>query len=122
MAQRFLQIAVVYLFLGAVLGLSMGISGTFTLAPVHAHLLLLGWVSLALAGVIYHLHPSAGQTFLARSHFWLHNAGLPIFMVGLGFMLNGQDSLLPVVAAGASLVLLGLALFAVNVLRNIPGR
>ena len=49
MGLRFLQIAVVYLVIGASLGLYMGLTEVFILAPVHAHLLLLGWASLALA-------------------------------------------------------------------------
>jgi len=43
MGVRFLKIAVVYLFIGALLGFAMGMSQKFTLAPVHAHLLLLGY-------------------------------------------------------------------------------
>jgi len=119
MAQRFIQIAVVYLVLGAMLGLAMGISGKFTLTPVHAHLLLVGWLSLAMAGVIYHLYPAAGRTGLAKAHFWLHNIGLPVFMIGLGLMLTGSDGFLPVVATGASVVLLGLVLFSANVLLRV---
>ena len=49
MARRFLKIAVVYLFLGALLGITMGIFQNFALVPVHAHVLLLGWATLALA-------------------------------------------------------------------------
>lgn len=73
MGIRFLKIAVVYLVIGAALGLFMGITQKFVLAPVHAHLLLLGWASLALAGLVYHFYPVAGETRLARVHFWLHN-------------------------------------------------
>jgi hypothetical protein len=40
-------------------------------------------------------------------------------MGGLAFMLSGRESLLPLPATGASRVSLGLALFAVNVLRNV---
>lgn len=119
MAQRFIQIAVVYLVVGASLGMVMGISGNFTLAPVHAHLALAGWVSLAMAGVIYHLYPAAGLTRLAKAHFWLHNIGLPIFMAGLALALTGSQGLIPVVATGASLLLAGLIAFAVNVLRCV---
>jgi len=43
----------------------------------------LGWASLALAGLVYHFYPAASITRLARFHFWLHNIGLPLFMVGL---------------------------------------
>ena len=119
MGLRFLKIAVVYLFIGALLGLIMGITQKFALVPVHAHLLLLGWASLALAGLVYHLYPAAATTRLARIHFWLHNLGLPVFMVALGVLLTGTESAIPIVAAAASVVLVGLAIFAINVLINV---
>jgi cbb3-type cytochrome oxidase subunit 1 len=119
MGLRFLKIAVVYLLVGALLGLFMGITQQFGLAPVHAHLLLLGWASLALAGIIYHLYPAASTTRLARIHFWLHNAGLPVFMVALGLLLTGHESAGPLVGISASVVLLGLAIFVSNVLLNV---
>jgi cbb3-type cytochrome oxidase subunit 1 len=122
MGLRFLKIAVVYLLVGAALGLFMGITQQFGLAPVHAHLLLLGWASLALAGVIYHLYPAAAATLLARIHFWLHNLGLPVFMIALAMFLTGQESAVPGIAIGASVVLVGLAVFVANVLVNVkPG-
>lgn len=119
MAVRFLKIAVVYLFIGAVLGLFMGITQKFQFAPVHAHILLAGWATFALAGVIYHLHPQAAATMLAKVHFWLHNVGLPIFMFGLTFVVTGDQGMIPVVAAGATTLLVGLALFVLNVLVNV---
>ena len=102
MGLHFLKIAVVYLAIGAGLGLYMGITVQFTLAPVHAHLLLLGWASMALAGIVYHLYPAAATTRLARIHFWLHNLALPVFMVGLGMLLSGRQAAMPIVAVGAT--------------------
>ena len=119
MGLRFLRIAVVYLMIGALLGLVMGITQKFVLAPVHAHLLLLGWASLALAGLIYHLYPAAAKTRLAHTHFWIHNLALPPFMVGLGMLLTGNESAGSVVAPAASILLLGLFVFAANVLINV---
>lgn len=119
MGLHFLKIAVVYLFIGALLGLIMGITQKFVLVPVHAHLLLLGWASLALAGLVYHLYPAAATTRLARIHFWLHNLGLPVFMIALGVLLTGTESAIPIVATAASVVLVGLAIFAINVLINV---
>jgi cbb3-type cytochrome oxidase subunit 1 len=119
MGLHFIRIAVVYLFIGALLGFFMGITQNFTLVPVHAHLLLLGWASLALAGLVYHLYPAAATTRLARIHFWLHNLGLPGFMIGLSVLLTGTESFKPFVALSASTVLIGLAIFAVNVLVNV---
>lgn len=119
MGAVFIRIAVVYLFFGALLGFGMGISGKFTLAPVHAHLVLVGWATLALAGLVYHAWPGAAGTRLARWHFWLHNLGLPAFMIGLALMLTGTEAAFPLTAGGAVALLLGLGLFAVNVWRRI---
>ncbi|MFO1395445.1 MAG: hypothetical protein U1F48_00125 [Burkholderiales bacterium] len=116
MGLRFLRIAVVYLVLGATLGLVMGIRQQFALAPVHAHLLLLGWASLALAGTIYHFYPGAAATRLARVHFWMHNLGLPVFMAGLALVLSQHEWAMPLTVVGAITVLLGLFVFAANVL------
>jgi hypothetical protein len=74
MELRFPKIAVLYLVLGAALGIAMGISESFAPGPVHSHMLLLGWASLALAGPVYHWYPAAAATRLARSHFWLHTS------------------------------------------------
>jgi hypothetical protein len=119
MAQRFLKIAVVYLFVGALLGITMGIFQNFALVPVHAHIGLLGWATLALAGVIYHLHPAAAKTRLAQLHFWIHNLALPVFMIGLSIYLSGHPAFMGVVIVAALLVLIGLALFMVNILSNV---
>ena len=120
MAARFIQIAVIYLVIGGFMGLYMGITAKFTLTPVHAHVLLAGWLSLAMAGVVYHLYPEAAATKLAKAHFWLHNVGLPVFMAGLAvFLLTGNDGMTPVVAGGALVLLVGLVLFAANVLTMV---
>jgi len=122
MGLTLLKIAVVYLVIGGSLGLTMGITEKFALAPVHAHLLLVGWASLALAGLIYHAYPAASITRLARIHFWLHNLGLPVFMVGLALVLSGGESArsaLPILASAAAVVLAGLFVFAANVLINV---
>jgi hypothetical protein len=119
MGLHFLKIAVVYLVIGTLLGFAMGLTQMFVLMPVHAHVLLLGWASLALAGLVYHFYPAAATTRLARFHFWLHNIGLPLFMVGLGFLLTGNESVFLLVLVSAIAVIVGLVLFAANVLLNI---
>lgn len=118
MGLRFLKIAAVYLVVGASLGLYMGLTQVFILAPVHAHLLLLGWASMALAGIVYHLYPAAATTLLARIHFWAHNLLLPIFMIALGMLLTGTMAAGPVVGIVAIAMLAALACFAINVLMN----
>ena len=119
MGVRFLKIAVVYLMLGTLLGLYMGSTEKFVLAPVHAHLLLLGWASLALAGIVYHLHPAAGETRLARIHFWLHNLALPVSMAALAALLSGAPAAGPVVGIASTVMFAGLVLVGINVLVTV---
>ena len=83
-----------------------------------AHILLLGWVSLALAGVIYHLYPAASDTRLAKAHFWIHNLVLPPFMVVLALFLTGTKAAGPVLGVASVVMIVGLACFMVNVLTN----
>jgi cbb3-type cytochrome oxidase subunit 1 len=120
MSHRFLRIAAVYFVVAVVLGLYMGLTEKFTQAPVHAHLNLLGWVSMALFGLIYRAWPPAGETSLARWHFWIHNLSLPVFMTSLFMMLDGNAALGPVVGITASITLIGIVLFAVNLWRTLP--
>ena len=93
MGARFLKIAVVYFALAVTLGLVMGIIHNFAFSSVHAHLNLLGWVSMALFGLIYLYFPMASKTKLANAHFWLHNIGLPLMQGALFYQFNGNESL-----------------------------
>src|SRR3954453_15187289 len=119
MGFRFIKISVVYFAIGVCLGLYMSIVHTSTLSSVHVHINSLGWVSLALVGIIYTLFPNLASTKLAKIHFWLHNISLPIMMLGLAFIMYGQAALIPVVASAGTVLVLAIILFAINVLKNL---
>lgn len=119
MALIWLKLAVAYLLIGVVFGLVMGMTHRFEFVPVHAHLNLLGWATLGLAGVIYHLFPRAGGHWLGLVHFWLHNLGLPVFVVGLFFLQAGHAAAEPVVAVGATIAVVGILFFAINLFLNL---
>lgn len=116
---RWLKLAVLYLLAAIMLGVVMGASGDFTLRPVHAHVALLGWASLALAGLIYGQHPRAAASRLAQLHFWLHNLGLPLMMVSLALMLLGNEDAATVLVLSEAVFAAGCVAFAVNVFRNL---
>lgn len=116
---RLLKIAVIYLVIGLLMGIAMAMSGEFTLRPVHSHINLLGWASLALAGVIYVLFPKLERSRLAPLHFWLHNLGLPVMMVALGIYLHGIKAIEPLVGIASLVTTLGLILFAINLLTQL---
>jgi hypothetical protein len=119
MATRLLKFAVVYLMLGMGMGMAMGLTHHFEYAPVHAHINLLGWASLALVAMIYRAYPQAALTALARWHYRLHVTGLPIFMIGQFLLLSNHGRLEWLVATGAAITFAGIALFAVNLLQAL---
>ena len=53
----FLRIAVIYALVAMFLGITMGIREDFTQASTHAHLNLVGWVSMALYALVYRQYP-----------------------------------------------------------------
>jgi cbb3-type cytochrome oxidase subunit 1 len=119
MGIKFIKISVVYFVIGVLLGMYMSMTQKFDFTPVHVHINLLGWMSMALAGLIYCVFPSAAETTMAKVHFWLHNISLPIMMIGLAFLVSGVTKAEPAVATGGTLMVLGVIVFAINVLRNI---
>ncbi|HZV99877.1 MAG TPA: hypothetical protein VFF74_12905 [Methylophilaceae bacterium] len=111
-----LRLAAVYFSLAVLLGISMGLSGDHSLFPVHAHINLLGWVSMALTGLIYRHFPEAGRNRLAKTQFWLYNLGLPVMMVSLTLKLTGFPQIEPVLGISSLVVACGVVLFTVNLL------
>jgi cbb3-type cytochrome oxidase subunit 1 len=101
------------------MGIAMGASQNFTLRPVHAHVNLLGWTTMALAGLIYSVFPTAGESMLARVHFWLMNLALPVMMTALGLVLFGRMEVVPVLVLGEITAALGVAAFAANLFINL---
>ena len=114
-----LKLAVVYLIVGISLGIAMGASQNFTLRPVHAHINLLGWTTMALAGLIYSVFPKAGESRLARLHFWLLNLALPVMMGALGMLLFGHVGIAPVLAVSEIIAALAIVAFAANLFLNL---
>jgi hypothetical protein len=114
-----IKAAVVYFIMGVSLGIYMGASGNHLFVPVHAHLNLLGWASLALIGLIYHHFPAAGSHRLATVQFWLHNAGLLTAMVLLIGALRGHTELEPLLGVASIVIGSAVVLFAINVFQRV---
>jgi hypothetical protein len=112
----FFAVAPIYVLVGMSLGIFMGATEDFTLAPAHAHLNLIGWVTMALYGTFYALAPSAPRK-LAWTTFWLNNAGIVVMFPSLVMVLKfGESSpfLLPLVVS-EFVVAAGMACFIVSV-------
>lgn len=111
----FLLLATVLLIIGAVLGITMGMRQDFQLVPVHAHLNLAGWASLALFGLTYRAYPQLAATSLARYHFLISASGSVLLPIGIGLAVLKNSPGLAIV--GALLWLAGVLLFLVQLIR-----
>lgn len=118
MARLWILIAVIYLLAGTTFGVVMGMTQTLQYAPVHAHINLLGWATLALTGIIYKLYPAAAASRLGKVHFWSYNLVLPLLMVALYLYFGGNVSLAPVMGILSIITVLSLVIFAVNLFMN----
>jgi uncharacterized membrane protein len=119
MIKSLFRVSVSLGLVGIGLGIVMGIRQDFTLMPAHAHLNLLGFVTLFLSALYYRVVPEAAASTLARYQAIVSVAGAVVFPIGIAcVLLGGHDRFEPVVVAGALTVLLGMALFAVIVFRT----
>lgn len=112
------RLALLYFVAATALGLFMGITEDHSLFPVHAHLNLLGWVSLALAGFLYERFPAAIGTRLYRIHFWVYNITLPVSMVLLALALKGNEAVGPVLGVISIVLFASIVVFVINIWRN----
>ena len=82
-AYWFMLTAVVAVSLGMIWGIQMSATGDHLLSPAHAHLNLLGWVTMAIFAIYYHIVPEAAETTLAKVHFALAFVGLVLIVPGI---------------------------------------
>ena len=116
----FLLLATVLLICGATLGIVMGAREDFLLAPVHAHLNLAGWASLALFGLTYRAYPELAATKLARYHFIFSATASVMLPIGIGLaVLRSQPGL---AIFSSMLWLLGVLMFLAQLVRLLGAR
>ena len=116
----FLLLATLLLLCGAVLGIRMGASQDFTLTPVHAHLNLAGWASLALFGLAYRAYPELAQRRIAPFHFLVSATGSVLLPIGIGLAVLKGEPMLAIIAS--LLFLLGVILFFIQILTLLRTR
>lgn len=117
--RAFFTLAVLMGLAGMLLGIQMGMAHDFQLVPVHAHINLVGWVSLALFGIGYRVGLAKGGA-LAVLHFWIAAAGAILLPLGIYLATTQQQE--AVVIIGSLLTVASMLLFLVNVVRawNTP--
>lgn len=124
--RRFVRASLVWLSVGGVLGLAMALAPGHAAAyrPAHAHANLLGFVSMMIFGVAYHIFPRfAGRPLhsrrMAAAHLWTANAGLALMVAGFVLRVHAWRPGMMALGTGAVASAAGIALFVVNVWRTL---
>jgi cbb3-type cytochrome oxidase subunit 1 len=110
--------AVLMVVAGMIWGIAMGITQDHSTLPAHAHLNLLGWVSLFLFGIYYHLHPAIDRSRLASVQVWVWIVGTIILTIGVALVHSGHTIGDPIAAVSSLLVLADMLLFGWLVIRR----
>lgn len=111
----FFTVAALCATVGMAWGIQMAASHDHLLSPAHAHLNLVGWVTMGLFGLYYRLTPAAAGR-LAWVHFTLAFAGVLLMVPGIALAILGQTEALAV--AGSFLTIASMVIFVVTVLRH----
>ena len=120
-SRGFIVMGAVYLVVGIIFGSYMGGSGDHSLAPVHAHINLLGFTLMTVFGLGYRMIPGLGDGTLPKVHFWLHQTGAFGLLLGLFLMMSGRvadTTIGPVFPVLEGAILLGAVLWLVGVVRR----
>jgi hypothetical protein len=115
---RMMRAGVVFLIVGMIWGIEMGIRQDFSLAPAHAHFNLVGGVLLFVFGLYYRMVPAARDSALANWQSWLHIVGGVVFPVGVAVVIKKGEAFIVLPIIGSLIVLAAVSLFALIVFRT----
>ncbi|RDI61883.1 hypothetical protein [Microvirga subterranea] len=111
------RLAVLFVVAGMAMGIGMAASQDHSIMPAHAHLNLLGWVSLFLFGIYYERRPALDASRLAMVQVWLWSAGTVLLTIAVAAIHLGYTAADPVAALASLVVLAAMLLFGYMVFR-----
>jgi cbb3-type cytochrome oxidase subunit 1 len=125
--KAFLKSSLAWLALGVSLGLGMAAHPPWTIhRAAHMHMVLLGFVTMMIYGVAYHVVPRfTGFALHSRRaagwHWFISNVGLALMVIGFVVRTAEPAAGAPILLVGGSFSALGAYLFVYIVWRTIDG-
>lgn len=116
-SKRLIQVSAIFGLIGAVLGSHMAGAGSLAFRPVHAHILVVGWLSLFAWGIYYKAFKVHAPK-LINLQGWTAIIGSTGLSMGLWLQYlqpfgSSKAIILPIYIGGGTILLLSFALFAV---------
>ena len=125
--RAFLKASLAWLALGVTMGVAMGAHPVWTVyRSAHTHMVQLGFVTMMIFGVAYHVIPRfAGSPLPSRRaagvHWWLSNAGLALMVCGFIVRAANAGPGTVVLALGGTLSAAGAYIFVYLIWRTVDG-
>jgi len=111
------RLAVLFVIAGMAMGIGMAATQNHAIMPAHAHLNLLGWVSLFLFGIYYERRPALDASRIARIQVLLWSAGTVVLTMAVAAIHLDYTAADPVAGVSSLVVLAAMLLFAYIVFR-----
>lgn len=106
-----LRAAAIYAVIGMAFGIHMGMAQDFSLMPAHAHLNVIGWLSVSIYGLVLAKFPAVAASRLAQLQAVVAHLGVIVFVPGIAIAILSNHENEIFVMIGSLLVLLGGLLF-----------
>lgn len=126
-AKAFVKAALVWLGLGVTLGVIMTLHPELAVyRTAHLHMNLLGFVSMMIYGVSYHVMPrftgnAIHNVTIAVVQLWLANAGLALLAAGFAVRAQGERASIYLLAPGGVMGAVAAYCFIYNIWRTLEG-
>ncbi|MEO8945363.1 MAG: hypothetical protein ABI338_02610 [Gemmatimonadaceae bacterium] len=126
--KAFLKASIAWLAAGVTLGVAMAVYPQLIVyRPAHVHMNLLGFVTMMIYGVAYHVIPRfTGHPLHSRrtayAQWWLANVGLLLMVIGFCLAPHGISAGRYVLGTGGVLAALGAYCFVYNIWLTIDGK
>ena len=124
-ARAFFKASLTWLGIGVTLGVGMAVHPAWIIyRPAHVHMNLLGFVTMMIYGVAYHViprfsgHPLHNRR-LAGWHWWISNSGLALFVLGFLAVPHLGPRAAGLLGVGGVLSALGAYSFIYNIWRTL---
>ncbi|MFD0959968.1 hypothetical protein [Paenibacillus chungangensis] len=109
-----MRMAAIYALIGALIGSDVAGRKEYTMVPGHGHILVVGWLTLFVYGLFYHVFQEIGMKRTAKLHVWTSIIGgglMPLSM--LAYYTNENTVTLITFISSASVLLLAIILFVI---------
>lgn len=109
-----IRISAIYALIGALIGSDMAGRKDYALVPGHAHILVVGWLTLFAYGIFYHVFKEIGMKKVAKLHAWssLIGGGLMPLSMLVYYKIENTFTTITFITT-ASILLLGMILFTI---------